>query len=1152
MPKVKSPTPQELYRARKQQEEQEKLAYLPPGFINHGNTCFMNSVLQGLIATRLLSNLVHFEPIPERVQRNSTTLIASQRSPQLTNGHELGGIYEQKWDAGMPIGDVFVGVMYRGWEVQRHRRRENLSPKALLAALGQKYDQYLDFAQQDAHEFLRILLDAMRMEEFDVIKKRQPSPPKSTQKSLRRRTTLTPANIDSLKDSEAPNARNTEELQLMSLSDMLFGGKLTSVLVCQKCKHISQTYEDFNDLSLSLKAEDYAKERKRDRFKKLARKMGMPVGKHKSDSRKNSLGPATSSMSGLAPEETVRPLSLSDEPEKQLEEPGVPVRPSSVPPSPAPSGLDGHEPPLSIDVSRRRSLDGIRVSNDSTYKESDDEDGVMVILEREDAHTEISPLSSTSPRDKPLPPSPGPFPTSPDDRKIEFADVPKIERSEKEKDKSKAAEGWARLGRRISLTVGLGKEKEKAKSGKSRSQSRPRKSGEFGQDTLSNGAPQIRLSRPSISPERSSTPQISAQDGKDQVDEDPVKKPRSRPQSLSPTASSNAVPSIPKFQRSKSSKPPKPSRAETEYLRAILADVTAAPVTANSSLGFLQQHHMSSNPETNNVNSSSSSPPSTNAGLFQSAAALSSGSSVQTSSNALASNLWMKLGQLSLPGVEECLKMFTAVEVLDGENMVGCRRCWKIANGWYDEDQRVKRREERRKKRRAVEEGEENDNESDEDGRDGDESADDDDNGDDDDMTGKDSTIEDEGDGHLRQISSAPASPSFHSVHHEDRPPVYTHQNISDRFSLTPQSNNDVALDTDRLVLPPLKLQYSSASTDESGSTSPALLTARPGGPGFAAIKGEYNSADVATWSKDSLLSSEVSSNGLNGRGRPSMRHNDSFTPSTTDYSSDDGESDALSVNTTVSASVSVHSIASSSWTSVSPAGESTTSRSSSSHRDQRVQAPAMQMSRSEPTSGASQTSSQSAPEKPKKSKQPKPTVMRPAYKRYLIATPPPVLVIHLKRFQQVSKVPMMSFSTGFKKLDDYVAFPEFLDLTPFMAPKKEDFGLGSKKGRTKDMKKEKEKKGGKETKERFMYRLYAVVVHIGNMLGGHYIAYTALPNSEDVGMDKGPPAGIDPNSPLPPQTGRQWAYISDTVVRLTTLEEVLKAKAYICMYERI
>jgi uncharacterized UBP type Zn finger protein len=40
--------------------------------------------------------------------------------------------------------------------------------RALLNAVGKKYDQYLDFAQQDAHEFLRILLDAMSMEEMDV------------------------------------------------------------------------------------------------------------------------------------------------------------------------------------------------------------------------------------------------------------------------------------------------------------------------------------------------------------------------------------------------------------------------------------------------------------------------------------------------------------------------------------------------------------------------------------------------------------------------------------------------------------------------------------------------------------------------------------------------------------------------------------------------------------------------------------------------------------------------------------------------------------------------------------------------------------------------------------------------------------------------
>ena len=40
--------------------------------------------------------------------------------------------------------------------------------REVLTRLGAKYDQYLDFRQQDAHELLRHLLDAMRMEEQDV------------------------------------------------------------------------------------------------------------------------------------------------------------------------------------------------------------------------------------------------------------------------------------------------------------------------------------------------------------------------------------------------------------------------------------------------------------------------------------------------------------------------------------------------------------------------------------------------------------------------------------------------------------------------------------------------------------------------------------------------------------------------------------------------------------------------------------------------------------------------------------------------------------------------------------------------------------------------------------------------------------------------
>ena len=91
----------------------------------------------------------------------------------------------------------------------------------------------------------------------------------------------------------------------------------------------------------------------------------------------------------------------------------------------------------------------------------------------------------------------------------------------------------------------------------------------------------------------------------------------------------------------------------------------------------------------------------------------------------------------------------------------------------------------------------------------------------------------------------------------------------------------------------------------------------------------------------------------------------------------------------------------------------------------------------------------------------PKPVIMRPAYKRYLIATPPPVLVVHLKRFQQIAKTHLISFSHGFKKLDDYVTFPEYLDLTPFLAPRKEDYGAEKRrKDRVMGRKRERGRRG--------------------------------------------------------------------------------------------
>ena len=86
-------------------------------------------LISQLIATRLLVDLARFRPIPSAVQNHSEILPSSARSPLLTNGHGIGGPAEQPWVNTMPIGDIFLEVMYRSWDIQRERQRANLSPK---------------------------------------------------------------------------------------------------------------------------------------------------------------------------------------------------------------------------------------------------------------------------------------------------------------------------------------------------------------------------------------------------------------------------------------------------------------------------------------------------------------------------------------------------------------------------------------------------------------------------------------------------------------------------------------------------------------------------------------------------------------------------------------------------------------------------------------------------------------------------------------------------------------------------------------------------------------------------------------------------------------------------------------------------------------
>ncbi|KAM8853403.1 ubiquitin carboxyl-terminal hydrolase 16 isoform 1-T1 [Synchiropus picturatus] len=148
------------------------------------------------------------------------------------------------------------------------------------------------------------------------------------------------------------------------------------------------------------------------------------------------------------------------------------------------------------------------------------------------------------------------------------------------------------------------------------------------------------------------------------------------------------------------------------------------------------------------------------------------------------------------------------------------------------------------------------------------------------------------------------------------------------------------------------------------------------------------------------------------------------------------------------------------------------------------------------------------------KTEAPKKNVYTDALKQMLISSPPPVLTLHLKRFQQIHYM--------ISKVNRHVNFPLVLDLAPFCAVNCKNLSEGD---------------------TRVMYSLYGIVQHSGTMKRGHYTAYVK----------------VRPQSPKPPSAAGDaetpkgsWYHISDTSVQPVSESTVLGCQAYLLFYERI
>jgi hypothetical protein len=131
----------------------------------------------------------------------------------------------------------FVGLMRK---IYRSQTPQSLNPKELYNTFVKKYTYFKPYTQQDAHEFMRFLLEGLKSE--------VPIPPVSdtvarpTMKRTRRRTLVSAGTeeVETHPPNSAPEAHGT-------YIDQLFGGKLASYVVCDVCKSVPLPMDNVDD-----------------------------------------------------------------------------------------------------------------------------------------------------------------------------------------------------------------------------------------------------------------------------------------------------------------------------------------------------------------------------------------------------------------------------------------------------------------------------------------------------------------------------------------------------------------------------------------------------------------------------------------------------------------------------------------------------------------------------------------------------------------------------------------------------------------------------------------------------------------------------------------------------------------------------------------
>ncbi|KAF9908777.1 Ubiquitin carboxyl-terminal hydrolase 45 [Linnemannia zychae] len=200
-----------LARSKKSKGNKDsKVKIHAPGLQNLGNTCFFNSVMQVLVETKSLR-----EVLSDSNSHSSKSIAATTRVG-------LG-----------PLTTTFKDFLFTMWK----QNGGTVTPRDLFTQIAKKWKIFRGFREQDSQELMRHLLEGIREEEADLIKKRVAEVDQ-------------PQTGEDFKAEETPT---TAPPKYTPFIDTCFSGKLVSVIVCDACKKCSYAYEDYYDLSLPIK-----------------------------------------------------------------------------------------------------------------------------------------------------------------------------------------------------------------------------------------------------------------------------------------------------------------------------------------------------------------------------------------------------------------------------------------------------------------------------------------------------------------------------------------------------------------------------------------------------------------------------------------------------------------------------------------------------------------------------------------------------------------------------------------------------------------------------------------------------------------------------------------------------------------------------------